>query len=400
MRKKRLKAGKNDSVSAAIIEPVGGHGGMDYYDFGLCGGLLAAGCRTSLYTCNETRDPHLSGLGFFPVFRNVFGNENRWKRAARYFAGGISTTMRAVLRGEKICHYHFFQGAPEEVALAFMGKLFARKIVITVHDVESFLPGAIERSKVAKVYRMADRLVVHNRISEQELIRKFDVPPESVAVIPHGQYIEEAQTANDDNMAAKRALGISETSRVLLFFGHIREVKGLDLLLDAAPIVAKKIPEVTILVGGRPLRKDFSDYEQQIDRLGIRDRCILHIRHILNEELPLFYKAADLVILPYRRIYQSGVILMAMSYNRPVVVSDLPAMTDMVTHGENGYVFTSGSPKSLAEQLIFALNDDEGRARVAQHALDYVRENNSWEIIGEKTLALYRSIHSVRNCDQ
>ena len=194
---------------------------------------------------------------------------------------------------------------------------------------------------------------------------------------------------------ARRVLGINETGRVILFFGHIREVKGLDILLEAIPAVAREIPEVTLLIAGRPLRKDFSTYERLIDSLGIRDRCVLHIRYISNDELPLYFAAADIVALPYRRIYQSGVILMAMSYGRAVVVSDLPAMTEMVTDGQNGYVFEQGSAVSLSKQLVRALRDEQGREAVASRALEYIRNNHDWEQIGKRTLLLYRSVLST-----
>jgi len=393
MKRQASNEAPKNAISTAIIELFGGHGGMDYYDFGLARGLLAAGCRVSLYTCDETADPQMTGLCFYPVFRKVFGPGNNLMRACRYFAGALEALTRAVLHGEKICHLHLFHGAKQELALILLAKLFGRTVIITVHDVESFFPGATSRARIGRVYRLASRLIVHNQVSKQELIEKLGIPPAQVEVVPSGNYLSEV-TDTCQPAEAKRALGIGETSRVILFFGHIREVKGLDILLEAIPAVARAIPEVVLLVAGRPLRKDFSSYEETIDRLGIRDRCVLHIRHIPNNELPLFFAASDVVALPYRRIYQSAVILMAMSYRKAVVVSNLPGMTEMVTDGENGYVFVSGSDVSLSEQLIRALRDDDGREKTALNALDYIRENNDWEQIGKKTAALYRSVLS------
>jgi len=217
--------------------------------------------------------------------------------------------------------------------------------------------------------------------------------PSKVEVIPSGNFLDDAFERSQPS-EAKCSLGISEASRVILFFGHIREVKGLDIVINALPAVALEIPEVMLVVAGRPLKKDFSFYERLIDSLGIRDRCVLHIRYIPNDELPLYFAAADIVALPYRRIYQSAVILLAMSYGRAVVVSDLPGMTEMVTDGENGYVFEQGSAKSLSEQLIRALQDEQKREAVALRALEYVRKNNDWEQIGKQTAMLYRAVLS------
>jgi glycosyltransferase involved in cell wall biosynthesis len=380
-------------MPVAIIEPIGGHGGMNYYDFGLCRGLLAAGCRVSLYTCDETADPAIAGLRFYPIYRRIFGQGNRWMRACHYLSGNVGALTRAAIHGERVCHLHIFQGAMEEISLVVLSKLFRRKVIITVHDVESFTPGATSSTIIGRVYRLADRLVVHNQISKCELIEKLGVPPARIDVIPSGNYINDVFRISHP-IEARRALGISETSRVILFFGHIKEVKGLDILLEAIPVVARKIPEVTLLIAGRPLRKDFSSYERLIDRLGIRDRCVLHIRYIPDDELPLYFAAAEVVTLPYRRIYQSAVILMAMSYGRAVIVSDLPGMTEVVTDGQNGYVFEQASAQSLSEQLIRALQDEQGREEVALRALEYIRQNHDWEHIGTRTLSLYRSVLS------
>lgn len=382
-------------VSVAVIEPVGGHSGMDYYDFGLCRGLLHAGCNVSLYTCDETTEPAIAGLQFYPTFRRIYGRDNFWIRALRYLKGSLAVLARAVGRGEKVCHLHLFHGDLNELALVVLSKLFARKVVITVHDVESFSTVANGSALVGRVYGLADRLIVHNQVSKRELVAKLGISYKNIEVVASGNYME-GITGVPSQRAARSALDISESSKVLLFFGQIKDVKGLDILIEAIPAVAREIPEITLLVAGRPWRNDFSPYERLIETLGIGKRCVLHIRYIPNDELPLYFSAADLVILPYRRIYQSAVILMAMSYGRPVVVSDLPGMLEMVTDGSNGYTFEQGSKDALAERLIEALRDESGRDRVAAQALQHIHDHHDWERIGKSTAEIYRSILSAR----
>ena len=384
-----------NAVSVAMIETVGGHGGMDYYDFGLCRGLMAAGCNVSLYTCDETVDPGTAGLRFYRSFRRIYGRDNRWVRAFRYLKGSVVTLSKAVAHGEKVCHLHLFHGEMQELALVVLAKLSARKVVITVHDVESFSPVSSSRALIGKVYGLADRLIVHNQVSKRELVAKLGISSKNIEVVASGNYME-GITGVPSQRAARSALDISESSKVLLFFGQIKDVKGLDILIEAIPAVAREIPEITLLVAGRPWRNDFSSYERLIETLGIGKRCVLHIRYIPNDELPLYFSAADLVILPYRRIYQSAVILMAMSYGRPVVVSDLPGMLEMVTDGSNGYTFEQGSKDALAERLIEALRDESGRDRVAAQALQHIHDHHDWERIGKSTAEIYRSILSAR----
>jgi len=378
-------------VVVAVIEPVGGHGGMNYYDLGLCRGLLAAGCRVSLYTCDETAVPATPGLRFYPYYKRIYGPGGRWARAYRYLSGTLSTLARAVACGEEICHFHVFHGSVPELVPVLLAKLCRRKVVITVHDVETFGdPAALNRGTLGKVLRFANRLIVHNEFSKRELIEKLAVSPKKVSVIPHGNYLETVGKMLDP-VEAKRTLGIRESRKVVLFFGQIKDAKGLDLLLEAAPNVACKIPEVMFLIAGRPWKSDFSRYEALIHKLGIRDRCVLHIRFIPHEEVACYYAAADVVVLPYRRIYQSGVVLMTMSYGRPVLVSDLPGMTEIVRDEENGFVFASGSVEHLAKRLVEVLHSDEGRARVAAAGFGYVSREHDWLRIGQITAEIYKA---------
>jgi glycosyltransferase involved in cell wall biosynthesis len=299
---------------------------------------------------------------------------------------------RAVGEGERICHLHFFHGAPEELMLLLLCRLYGRKIVLTVHDIESFAGESKSPSRlIAKAYPMADRFVVHNETSRRELMALLHVREERIAVIPHGNYVD---TLGDvpAKHSARETLGIAASSKVILFFGQIKAVKGMDLLLEAMPVILRDVPEAVLLIAGRPWKNNFTQYEERMERLGIRDRCVLHIRYIPDEEVSAFYACADVIALPYRRIYQSGVLLLAMSYQRAVVVSDLPGMMDVVREGQNGYAFSTGSADALAKVTIEVLKQDGDRERVAAEAFAYVTSKHDWRVIGAQTAAVYRAL--------
>ncbi len=374
----------------ALIEPVGSHGGMDYYDLGLCRGLIAAGWQVGWYTCAETPDPTLSGLHFHPAYKGIWGKANRWKRAMLYLFGTLRTLWSATLASERVCHLHFFHGAPEELLLLCLAKLFGRKVILTVHDVESFA-GDSPRGLVRRIYGLADRFIVHNQTSRQELITVLGGSPAKIAVIAHGNYLD-ALGPVPLRSEARLALSIPSQAKVALFFGQIKEVKGLDLLLEAVPAVVDAVPDLILVIAGRPWKNDFSRYEEQIERLGIGASCRLHIRFIADQEVGLFYAAADVVVLPYRRIYQSGVLLLAMSYGRAVLVSDLPGMTEIVTEGDNGFVFASGSSQALAQTLTRVLTEENERVRAAERALEYVQTRHDWTHLATQTASVYASL--------
>ncbi len=380
--------------SVALIEPVGGHGGMDYYDLGLCQGLLNAGWEVGWYTCSQTSEPTLKSVGFYPVYKGIWGKANKFLRAGRYLAGSLKALSQASSSGEKIVHFHFFHGAAEELMLLTLAKLYGRKIVVTVHDVESFAhTGAPASGTVSKIYGIADKFIVHNAVSRRELMQALGADPAKINVIPHGNYLSSIRGV-PSAIEAKETLGIRPEAKVVLFFGQIKEVKGLDLLLEAMPAVAAAVPEVVLVVAGRPWKNDFAQYGEILDRLHLNDRVRLHIRFIPDDEVSTFYAAADVVVLPYRRIYQSGVVLLAMSYGKAVLVSDLPGMTEIVTDGTNGYAFPSGNSEALGRRLIESLQNDAARETAAKQGLDYVSTHHDWKEIGRQTGEVYQSLLS------
>jgi glycosyltransferase involved in cell wall biosynthesis len=364
---------------------------MHYYDFGLCRGLLAAGCHVSLYTSDETIDPLIPGLGFYPYFRRIFGLGNRWLQAKNYFYAALGTMKKAAASGETICHFQVFNTPLLESVVVTLARLFGMKVVLTVHDVNCLVGQKRGNRRITGwIYRHADRLIVHNQISMKEL-EGIGVPSAKISIIPHGHYLDSIRELPLQS-EARGSLGIAESAKVVLFFGQIHEAKGLELLIDAIPAVARRVPEVKFLIVGRPLRSDFSKYDALIDELDVRERCCLRIGYVPDSEVARYFAAADVVALPYRRIYQSGALIMAMCYGRATVVSDLPGMTEMITDGVNGFVFSNGSKDELAHALIRALQNDEARRRVSASASEYIREHNDWGRIGERTADLYETL--------
>ena len=383
----------NNGLRIAIIEPVGGHGGMDYYDFGLCRGLASVGIDVALYTCDETA---ISSDINFKVRWNyvgIYGNISAWRRGLRYLYGTVLAIITACMEGRRICHFHFFHvGLLQAFNIGF-ARLMGRRIVITAHDVESLIDGLDIPVLNRLVYSFADRVIAHNRITEKELIKRIGLSDKNISVIPHGNYTH-TSSIFPSQLYARKVLNIPDTAKVILFFGRIKAVKGLCLLLNAMPRVLNKHPDAILLIAGKPLNDDFSAYESQISRLGISTQCRTYIRYISDTDRSLLFSAANLVTLPYLRIYQSGVMLMAMSYAKAVLVSDLPGMLEIITEGENGFVFRNGDVSDLVKKIDEALSNTAIRDRIANNGYLHVRDNYDWNTIAAKTKILYDSINN------
>ena len=377
------------SMRVAVIEPVGGHGGMNFYDFSLCQSIVRAGARATLYTCDETV---VSGQEGFPVkraYRRIYGKGKAWVRGLRFVWGSLQALPGARYSGHRLAHFHFFHVGPLELFNVVLARSLGMRVVITAHDVEAFKEGISVPLFVRWVYRAARRVIAHSQVAKRELIQELGIAEQKIDVIAHGNYLASIPAGVTREMS-RAHFGIPSDKRVLVFFGQIKDVKGLEVLLEGFALASQKDPSLHLLIGGRVWKTDFSKYQTIIDRLGLAPFCSLHIRYIPDDEVAYFYRCADLVVLPYLRIYQSGVVLLAMSYGSPVLVSNIDGMLEAVDDEHTGFVFRSRDAGHLAQRLgeIFSI---PGRAaEIAQAGLRRVTVRNDWSRLGEQSLACYR----------
>jgi D-inositol-3-phosphate glycosyltransferase len=372
----------------SIIEPVGGHGGMNYYDFGLARGVAAAGCDVALYTSDETGPPHDANFLFQTPFRKIYGGDSKILRALRFMRGLFCCLVDSKKRGASIVHVHLFHSTLLENVFVRLVKICGFKLVVTVHDVESFAAGS-SPDGAKKVFSFADMLIAHNEVSFQELVQKLDVAPSAIRKIRHGNYLDFLQPISQE--AARHRLNIPLGSSIVLFFGQIKSVKGLDLLIRAIAKIADRHPTLTLLIAGKVWKDDFSKYEKLIDELNLSDRVLLHIRYIPDELVADYYSAANVVALPYRKIYQSGVLLMAMSLKSIVVTSDLLGMTEIVKDGVNGYTFVSEDADDLATKIDRALSSGL-QNEISNAGYELMVAEYSWSLIGRETARVYEEV--------
>lgn len=149
---------------------------------------------------------------------------------------------------------------------------------------------------------------------------------------------------------ARRQLGLDPQWKIVLFFGFIRSYKGLDLLLDAMADPRIREAGIRLMVAGE-FYEDEKKYQEQIDRLGIRDRLILRTDFIPDSEVRYYLCAADAVIQPYRNATQSGVTPLAYHFEKPMVVTKVGGLPDLVPHEKSGLV-VNPLPGAIAAGIL------------------------------------------------
>jgi glycosyltransferase involved in cell wall biosynthesis len=371
---------KLKEIRIAIIEPVGGHGGMNYYDYGLSLGLASNNVVVYFFTSNATEIIKADRVFTIHTFSSVWDQKNKLVKTFIYFKGLFQALKICKQKKIQVLHFHVFHMDWLFFFSVKFSQLFKFKIVVTAHDVTSFAGSTVPAYLQKKLIYSVDKIIVHNTFSLSEI--KSFYPKRDYDLIPHGNYIPFVKTVNPQ---------IKRTPFRILFFGQIKKIKGLDILLEALYLLKQRHVNCELTIAGKLWRSTFDEYQNIIDRKELVSSIKSHIRYIPDDEVWSFFNDTNLVVLPYRKIYQSGVLLMAMSYGRVVLASDLPAFTEIIQHNYNGYLFPNGDPVSLAnaiEEIINSNNVDN----VERAAYKTVSEIYDWNKIGLQTKNLYLNL--------
>ncbi len=158
-----------------------------------------------------------------------------------------------------------------------------------------------------------------------------------------------------DRAAARKQLGIA-TENVVLFFGYIRPYKGLDILIGAFGRILETQPDTTLLIVGE-CYEDKQKYDDLIGAEGLAGRTLFVSRYVANEEVEPYFKAADVVCLPYNSASQSGIIMLAYGFLRPVVTTNVGGLPEFVRVGKTGEIVPPGDKARLADAVVKVLNE-------------------------------------------
>jgi glycosyltransferase involved in cell wall biosynthesis len=349
------------------------------YDHALAGALGRAGTEVELVTC---RFPY----GPVPREDGYRVTEAFYRRGSR---PGISARRRRVLRAlEHIPDMRRYRGIAERADLvhymwlpipALDRRLLApkRPRVYTMHWRLPEAGTRIARTLMRLLAEM-DAVVVHSDHGARRLVADFEVQPNRLRVIPHGAFDYLTQQA--DEVALPEELARAE-GPVILAFGLIRPYKGTDVLIEAF----RRIEGAELWIVGMP-RMPMDELRELAGAAPGRVRFV--DRFITDAEIPAFMRRADLVVLPYRNIEQSGVLYTALAFGRPLVLSSVGGFTEVGERGAARLV-PPEDPEALATALRELLEDPAAREALASGAAREASTVSSWERIAAATLALY-----------
>lgn len=377
---------------------------VPYYTAYLCRALLKEHVDLTVGSISYYLDPTCfssRGIRLHPGFLNVVGKFRLPRLPRRILKLLESTlnlsalTMRFLISPPDIIHVQYLPMlmSPLPLDLWFI-KLCRRrgsKIVLTVHDLLPHDTGETHKRIFQDLYLMVDGIICHSDSIRTRLRAEFSVPEEKVSVIPHGPFFYDLpEPASEQTL---QRFGLESGKLLVLWQGIIFPYKGIDLLLDAWQQVEANSIDARLLIVGTGAPEFAEQIREQINRLGLK-QVQLHLRFVSTGELVALYRAADVVVYPYRAITTSGALATGLALGKTIIASDLPVFRELLTDRINALLVDPQNSAALAGGLMELSDNLSLRQRLAAsvRAMDF--GDQSWLAIGKKTVKAYENVSS------
>jgi glycosyltransferase involved in cell wall biosynthesis len=364
-------------------------GGDKPYALGLAEALTSKGILLDFIGSDDLNVPELTNNSQVN-FLNLRGDQTpeagplaKAVRVLNYYLKLIRYTRTAKPKLFHILWNNKFQLFDRTVLMLYY-KLLGKKIAFTAHNVNAGKRDAndswLNRISLKIQYHLSDHIFVHAEKMKSELVSAFDVSEGKISVIPFGINNTVPNTSLS-TAAAKQILGIRSSDKAMLFFGNIAPYKGLEYLIGAFSELIKTDQSYRLIVVGKP--KGSNRYWNQIKQAYIPD-----------EQTELYFKAADLLVLPYAHVFQSGVLFLGYSFGLPAIAADVGPLREEIIEGKTGFVFRPRDSSDLARTIeryfaseIFR-NLENRRAEITL----YANERYSWKKVAKITTAVYSDL--------
>jgi glycosyltransferase involved in cell wall biosynthesis len=287
----------------------------------------------------------------------------------------------------------------DRTLLMLFYRFVGRRVVFTAHNVNAGKRDGrdtlLNRLSLRIQYRLVHHIFVHTEKMKAELEADFQVPRGKVTVIPLGLN-ETVPVTRLTAAEAKQKLGIAPGQKTILFFGRITPYKGLDYLIEAMSQLVTQDPACRLIIAGEIKHSNayWPQLQALIEKKAVRPWLIERIQFIPDEETELYFKAADVLALPYTDVFQSGVLILGYSFGLPVIATDVGSLREDVIEGKTGFVCRPRDATDLA-RAIRGYFDSELFLRqeaARDHIRAYAKNRFSWSAVAATTERVYAGL--------
>ncbi|MDD4606791.1 MAG: glycosyltransferase family 4 protein [Patescibacteria group bacterium] len=296
-----------------------------------------------------------------------------------------------MVRREKIDVVHFEWLLSQTMDTGLIKKL-QRLNILTVYTAHNILPHEArpgDKRKLKKIYQTVEKIIVHAENNKQDLIDNFNIPANKIDVIFHGNFLNVVKLQSELTfLEARRMLGLEQNNFIILFFGNVRPYRGLDVLIKAM-VYLRKYSNIKLVIAGKI--HDFEITQDLIDLFKVRESTDFHLNYISLDEVHKYFYAADVVVLPYHKIYQSGAIQLAYSFGRPVISTQTGGVPEVIDEDKSGFVIPVDDSKILAKKILTMYQNLDKTKLMGRYSLELAKQKFDWTDIAKKTIQVYQN---------
>lgn len=358
----------------------------------------------SIFLCNE-----LSRLGVYvtlvmpkdreinlPVYFTVLhlmpskkSSQSKCQKIANLPLYFFSLLKLCVTKNFNIIHYQFFRFKGLESLFFFILRLLPIKIAHTAHDVILVNEKSVYTFFNKIIYMLSHLLIVHSETNKNCLITNYNIDSTKISVMPHGSFDYYGELTTDDFVSARIKHGIPIYEFTILFFGFIKEYKGLDLLIKS--LYAIKNYNITLVIAGEFENIELKiKIEEYLAELPANISVKKFFGFIDQKEVGPVFSLADLVVLPYKTISHSGVLHLAYSFGKPVLVTNVGDFSESVEDNKSGFI-VEPNENSLCNKINEILDQKYDLKKMGAYARQLNNKKYSWQSSAKKLLQIYKS---------
>lgn len=375
--------GKKTDLRVFYVDPMS-YSNLALYDYSLLSNIQDIDLY---YFCNTKYDSNELNIKRKKIYN--YSDKTKFFKITSYITAQLTLFKSIIQLRPNVVHFQWVKIPSIDYLLLKLIRKKNIKTILTAHDVLPHNSGDRYMEIYKKIYTKVDAIIVHSDSTKIELIEWLDVSAKKIHVIPHG-LLNIGQNIDFDRVEyyMKKFRLDFDLDNKLVFsaLGTINDYKGIDLIVDAwKQDNITKNEDLKLIIAGK-------GSHSKIEELKGKTNVIIENRFLLVEEFLALLRITDFVLLPYKQISQSGILLTAINEKKRVIVSEVGGLTDPFKFGKIGYVLSELSSKELNSVIIHARSN--ANSYPEDETWDRIFEYFNWENIGLKTKRLYHSIKS------
>jgi len=318
------------------------------------------------------------------------GSLRRFLRAIEYPLDLFALLAYLLIARIKLIHFMWVVSPWLDYQVIRLLKAIGCRIVYTAHNPFPHECRAGDIKKYCRIYQCVDHVIALTSYTQNQIIARCKVPLEKISVIPHGHYDPLFSHYGCNYALAQKVRQKAGGRRIAAFLGGIRPYKGLDVFIEAFPLIKQRMPDVFFLVAGSIRVGDKKQFKSKLARCEA-DELWADIRFLPIADMKAYLLVTDVLVQPYVSASQSGNTAMAYAAGVPVICTDVGGLREMTEDGKTGYVVAPQDPEALAEAVAKCFRGDN-YTNLSRNARQAAEIQYSWGKIAVQTAAVYKAL--------